>query len=265
MPNKVAVITGSTRGIGFGLADAFLGKGCSVIVSGRSQGAVDSAIAKLQSKYKTAQFFGVPCDVSQLQHIQSLWDKTVQKFGHIDIWVNNAGWSGEEGMVWERPAGELASIAETNILGAIYGSQVAMGGMLKQGYGAIYNMEGMGADGRKHAGLTMYGTSKYAIHYFTESFALEAKGTPVIIGSLRPGMVITDMIVDRYKDRPADWERAKKIFNIIADTVENVTPWLVDKMLENKKSGAILSYSSSLTLTWRFMTSRFSKRDLFAK
>jgi short-subunit dehydrogenase len=140
-----------------------------------------------------------------------------------------------------------------------------MRGMLQQGYGAIYNMEGMGADGRKHAGLTLYGTSKYAIDYFTESLALEAKETPVIIGRLRPGMVFTDMIVDRYKDRPSDWERAKKIFNIIADTVENVSPWLVKRMLENHKSGAVLSYSSSLKLMGRFLKSRFIKRDLFSK
>lgn len=265
MPNKVVVITGSTRGIGFGLADAFLKRGCSVVVSGRSQETVDTSVATLQTKHANSQAFGIPCDVGQPEQVQTLWDKSIQKLGQVDIWVNNAGWSGEHGMVWERPAQELASIAETNILGAIYGSQVAMRGMLKQGSGAIYNMEGMGSDGRKHAGLTMYGTSKYAIHYFTKSFTLEAKGTPVIIGSLRPGMVITDMIVDRYKNRPADWERAKKIFTIIADTVENVSPWLVDHMLQNQKSGAILSYTSRLTLMWRFMTSRFSKRDLFTK
>lgn len=265
MSNKIVVITGSTRGIGFGLAEAFLRKGCSVVVSGRSQEAVDKSVTELQSKYKAVQIFGYPCDVSQPEQVHALWDKTVQQYGRVDIWVNNAGWSGEEGMVWERPAGEIASIAGTNIIGTIYGSQVAMRGMVKQGSGAIYNMEGMGSDGRKHAGLTMYGTSKYAIHYFTESFALEAKDTPIIIGSLRPGMVITDMIVDRYKNRPADWERAKKIFNIIADTVENVSPWLADQMLENKKNGAILSYSSSVTLIWRFMTSRFTKRDLFAQ
>lgn len=265
MSNKVVVITGSTRGIGFGLADAFLTRGCAVVISGRSQAAVDKSVQELRSKHKDAQVTGVPCDVSQPEQQQTLWDKAILQFGRVDIWVNNAGWSGEEGMVWERPSGELASIAETNILGTLYGSQVAMRGMLMQGDGAIYNMEGMGSDGRKHAGLTMYGTSKYAVHYFTESFALEAKGTPIVIGSLRPGMVITDMIVDRYKNRPADWERAKKIFNIIADTVENVSPWLVDQMLANTKSGAVLSYSSSLTLMWRFATSRFSKRDLFTK
>jgi NAD(P)-dependent dehydrogenase (short-subunit alcohol dehydrogenase family) len=265
MPNKVVVITGSTRGIGFGMAEAFLSRGCSIVISGRSQEAVNMSLAKLQAKNTGAQVIGVPCDISQPEQAQALWDRSVERFGRVDIWVNNAGWSGEEGKVWDRPTEELASIAGTNILGVIYGSQVAMRGMLKQGFGAIYNMEGMGSDGRKHAGLTMYGTSKYAVHYFTESFALEAKGTPIIIGSLRPGMVITDMIVDRYKNRPADWERAKKIFNIIADTVENVSPWLADQMLQNQKSGAILAYSSSLTLMWRFMTSRFSKRDLFTK
>ncbi|MBN1454582.1 MAG: hypothetical protein JW963_26430 [Anaerolineales bacterium] len=59
--------------------------------------------------------------------------------------------------------------------------------------------------------------------------------TPLIIGALRPGMVITDMIVDRYKDRPAEWKRAKKIFNIIADRVENVTPWLARQIIANQK------------------------------
>jgi NAD(P)-dependent dehydrogenase (short-subunit alcohol dehydrogenase family) len=123
-------------------------------------------------------------------------------------------------MVWERPEGELSSVIATNVLGIIYGSQVAMRGMLAQGHGAIYNMEGMGSDGRKHAGLTTYGTSKYAVHYFTESLALEVKEKPVIVGSLRPGMVVTALLTERYKDRSEEWERTKKIFNIIADEVE---------------------------------------------
>ena len=88
--------------------------------------------------------------------------------------------------------------------------------------------------GVKHAGLKIYGTSKYAVHYFTESLALEAKETPVIVGSLRPGMVVTDLLTERYKGRPEEWERAKKIFNIIADKVENVTPWLAKRMLANQ-------------------------------
>ena len=265
MPSKHVIITGSTRGIGYGLAKSFLSHGCSVTISGRGAKAVDKTVADLKSRYEAGFIFGQACDVTILEQVQSLWDRSVEQFGKVDIWINNAGTSGERGLIWELPADEVHIPITTNVLGTVYGVQVAMKGMLTQGVGAIYNMEGMGSDGRKHAGLTMYGTSKCAIHYLTESLALEAKDTPVIIGALRPGMVITDMITDRYKDRPEEWERAKRIFNIIADRVENVTPWLAEKVLANQKSGATLAYSSTWKLFWRFLSQPFVKRDLFSK
>jgi NAD(P)-dependent dehydrogenase (short-subunit alcohol dehydrogenase family) len=263
MPSKHIVITGSTRGIGHGLANSFLSRGCHVTISGRSEETVDKAVADLKSKYEAGLVFGQACDVTVPEQVQSLWDRSVEQFGKVDIWVNNAGTSGERGLVWELPANEVHIPITTNILGTVYGAQAAMQGMLAQGFGAIYNLEGMGSDGRKHAGLTLYGTSKYAIHYLSEGLALEAKDTPVIIGALRPGMVITDMITDRYKDRPDEWERAKKIFNIIADKVENVTPWLAEKILANQKNGAILAYSSTWKLLWKFVSQPFYKRNLF--
>lgn len=261
---KHIVITGSTRGIGYGLAEAFLARGCSLTVSGRGKDAVAGAAANLRAGGDAKNVLGVACDVTNPEQIQALWDRTARKFGTIDIWINNAGDSGEQGFVWELGADEAQQPITTNVLGTVYGAQVAMRGMLAQGLGAIYNMEGMGSDGRKHAGLTMYGTSKYAVHYFTESLALEARDTPVIVGALRPGMVITELITDRYRDRPEEWERAKKIFNIIADRVENVTPWLADRILTNRKNGAILSYSSSWKLLWRFLRQPIARRNLFA-
>ena len=264
MPAKHILITGSTRGIGYGLAKSFLSHGCAVTVSGRSKEAVNKAVADLSSRYEAELVFGQACDVTVPEQVLSLWERSVEQFGKVDIWVNNAGTSGERGLVWELPANEVQIPITTNVLGTVYGAQVAMKGMLAQGFGAIYNMEGMGSDGRKHAGLTMYGTSKYAIHYFTEGLALEAKDTPVIIGALRPGMVITEMITDRYKDRPEEWERAKKIFNIIADRVENVTPWLAAKILANQKNGVILAYSSTWKLLWKFISQPIYKRNLFS-
>jgi len=262
---KHIVITGSTRGIGHGLAEAFLSRGCSVTVSGRTEETVRKSVAGLKSKYVANHVTGLACDVTVPDQVQALWDQSASKFGKVDIWINNAGLSGEQGSVWELSAEDAQIPIKTNILGTIYGTQVSMHGMLSQGFGAIYNMEGMGSDGRKHPGLTLYGTSKYAVHYFTESLALEAKNTPVIVGALRPGMVITDMIVSRYENRPEEWERAKKIFNVIADAVENVAPWLADKILANQKNGAILAYSSSLKLLWRFASQPFIKRDLFSE
>ena len=263
MPVKHIVITGSTRGIGAGLAEAFLARGCSVTVSGRGNETVSTMVANLKSRYEAKRVFGLACDVTVPEQVQALWDRSIEQFGKIDIWINNAGSSGELGMVWELPSDDVQVPITTNILGTVYGAQVAMKGMLTQGLGAIYNMEGMGSDGRKHTGLTLYGTSKYAVHYFTESLALEAKGTPVIVGALRPGMVITNLITDRYESRPEEWERAKKIFNIIADKVENVSPRLADRILTNQKNGAILAHSSSWKLLWRFVSQPFAKRNLF--
>jgi NAD(P)-dependent dehydrogenase (short-subunit alcohol dehydrogenase family) len=177
--------------------------------------------------------------------------------------VNNAGYSGEMGMVWERPAEEAQSVIATNLMGTILGSQAALRGMRSQGGGAVYNMEGMGGDRRKHAGLTFYGTTKYAIHYFTASLALEAKDTGIVVGGLRPGMVATDLLRDRYKDRPEEWERARKIFNILAERAESVTPWLARQMLDNQKNGAILSYSTPWKMYWKFISSPFVKRNVF--
>ena len=258
------VITGSTRGIGFGLAEAFLDLACSITVSGRKAQDVHVVVKDLQSRFSPERVAGLACDVNVPAQLQALWNSSVEKFGKVDIWVNNAGWSGNTGEVWTQPSKMISGVINTNLLGTIYGAQIAMQGMLAQGYGAIYNMEGMGADGRKHAGLTIYGTSKSAVHYFTESMALEAKGTPVLIGGLRPGMVITGLITGRYIDKPDELQRVKKVFNIIADRVENVSPWLAKRMLANRKNGAILAYSSIWRLMWRLAMQPFVRRDLFS-
>ena len=261
--SKHIVITGSTRGIGYGLANAFLARGCSVSISGRSETASAEAASRLAKDHGAQRIFSLACDVSVPAKVQNLWEAAKTRFGHVDIWINNAGQSGNEGKVWERPVEEVRLVIATNVLGTVYGTQVAVKGMLEQGHGAIYNMEGMGSDGRKHAGLTMYGASKYAVHYFNESMALELKDGPVIIGSLRPGMVITNFITDRYQDRPEDFERVKRIFNIIADRVENVTPWLADRILANQKHGVILAYSPTWKILWRMISSPFVKRNVF--
>lgn len=263
MSPKAIVITGSTRGIGYGLADAFLQMGCAVTISGRSRESTTAALSGLAASRGLDRVFGYACDVTDPAQVMSLWDQSVNRFGKVDIWVNNAGYAGEMGMVWERPFEEVERVIDVNLAGTILGSQVAMRRMKTQGSGAIYNMEGMGSDGRKHSGLTLYGTTKYAVHYFTESLAREAKGTGILVGALRPGMVATDLLRDRYRDRPEEWERAKRIFNILAEPVERVTPMLARQVLANRRNGAILSYSSTLKLLWKFVRSPFRKEKVF--
>lgn len=260
---KSIVITGSTRGIGLGLADSFLALGCAVTVSGRSPEAVEEAVARLSAQHGPERIFGQACDVQDFEQVQTLWDAASSRFGRVDIWINNAGIGHAQENFHELPPDRIEAVVATNLVGAMFGSKVALLGMLEQGHGAIYNMEGLGSGGRKVEGTSVYATSKAGLRYFDEVLAQEAEGTPVLVGALRPGMVMTDLVTDPYEGRPEDWERARRIFNIIGDRVETVTPWLAQQVLDNDKNGAVISWSSNLKIMGRFLTARFRKRDIF--
>jgi NAD(P)-dependent dehydrogenase (short-subunit alcohol dehydrogenase family) len=260
---KTVVITGSSRGIGYGLADSFLDLGCAVVVSSRTSEAVDKAVAELSAKHGADHVLGWPCDVTDFVQVQALWDAAMAHFGRIDIWINNAGLSNPMQKFWEHPTERLRAVVETNLLGAMYGCKVAVQGMLDQGFGAIYNLEGFGSDERKMDGLTLYGLTKCALRYLDEALAKEVDGMPVRVGAFRPGMVITDLVTGQYDKDSAEWEQAKRIFNIIADRPETVTPWLARQALANDKNGARIAWSSLWKIGWRFLTARFRKRDLF--
>jgi len=264
MTKKSIVITGSSRGIGFGLASEFLERGCHVAINGRSQGSVDRAIELLKRDFEPGSLVGVPGDVSDQQTHQALWDRVVTTFGQVDIWINNAGMGHPLEMIWELPEETVQQVVDINVKGLIFGSQTAVQGMLEQGYGHIYNMEGFGSNGRMRTGLSVYGTSKAAVHYFSNALTAETSETPVKVSTLSPGMVITDLILEQYKDDPQGLEDAKKIFNTLADKVETVTPWLVDKVLSNDKSGAKINWLTPGKLFFRFATAQFSKRDIFS-
>lgn len=263
MTEAKVVITGGTRGIGFGLAEALLERSCRVVVSGREEGSTRQAVRRLQSVGGEGQVWGQSCDVMDPTAVRDLWDFAEASMGSVGIWVNNAGISNESAPLWEVPELELKAVVETNLLGAMYGCQVAVKGMLEGGGGAIYNMEGMGSDGRTHEGLIPYGTTKYGLDYLTKSLAKELEGTGVIVAALRPGMVVTDLITEPYRDQPEEWKRVKPIFNIIADRVERVAPWLADQILENRANGAVLQRVSSLRMMSRFITRPLWGRNLF--
>lgn len=258
------VITGSTRGIGFGLADSFLLRGCSVTVSGRTQEAVHAAMTKLCAKHDPQRVHGWPCDVRDHAQLQALWDAATDRFGQVDIWINNAGVGQAQVSVWEQSPESAMRIIDTNVVGTIFGIMVAIPGMLRQGSGALYNMFGAGSDGWRIPGLALYSTSKRAVSYLTKALVQEVRKTPLIVGAISPGMVVTDLITDQYEGRPDDWKRAKRIFNLIADRVETVTPWLVDRILSNRRNGATIAWLTPAKTLGRFMIAPFRRRDIFS-
>ncbi len=260
---KTIVITGSTRGIGYGLADEFLARGCQVVVNGRSPASVEKAIATLSQKYGPDRVVGQPGDVTRLEDHQALWDTAVARFAQVDIWINNAGIGHPMRMVWELPEELINQVIDIDLKGLIFGAQVAIRGMMAQGFGHVYNMEGFGSDGRTRPGLSLYGSTKSAVRFLSRSLTKETANTPVKVSTLSPGMVITEFITGQYKDDPQGLEDAKQIFNTLADKVETVTPWLAEKVLANDKSGAHINWLTNAKIIQRFATARFTKRDLF--
>lgn len=256
---KHIVITGSTRGIGFGLAREFLQAGCRVTINGRSHESVERALTTLKESYPNADdaVYGYAASIESREALEMLWDAAEKKFGKIHIWINNAGIDQVRKYFWEMDATEYEQVIQTNLLGMFHGSHVAFQQMLKQKDGQIFNMEGFGSNGMMREKMTLYGTSKSALSYFTRSLALEAKNTNVKVGTLSPGMVATDFLKNSLD------EHNKKIYNILGDKVEPVTKFLATKMLQNEENDAKIQWLTKPKVIWRFATSMFVKRDIF--
>ena len=261
--NKIVVITGSTRGIGLGLACEFLKRECSVVISSRTPDAVTQTVSALAQEYDAARVFGCACDVAHYDQVQTLWDAAHQHFGRIDIWINNAGIGHPDIPFWELPHAQAAQVVDINLTGTLYGTHVALNGMRAQGGGFIYMMEGFGSTGRTREGMSVYGSTKAAVHYFARALLKDTANSDVKIGSLSPGMVVTDFVSDQYKGREEEYQRAKDAFNLFGDRVETVTPWLVENMLKNDRTGARFQWLTQSKFFGRLFMSRFKKRDLF--
>jgi NAD(P)-dependent dehydrogenase (short-subunit alcohol dehydrogenase family) len=250
---KAIVITGSTRGIGFGLAKEFLKRGCAVAIAGRNADALSLAVAELVSGHSLNNVYGQVCDVTDFDSLQQLWDASERRFGRVDIWINNAGISHRQADIPMLTAEDLRAVIGTNILGTLYGASVAMRGMRARGGGAIYNLEGLGSDGRRMRGIHLYGMSKYAVSYITDALADEAEGSGVIVGAIRPGMVLTELITTQFTGREADWRRLQRMFRIVASSVEEVAPRIAAGVLANKRNRARIRAGGMMRMLGRII------------
>ena len=123
LQDKIIIITGSTRGFGYAIAQACLAAGAVVVITGRSQEAIDRALSRLQEPDRTA---GVIVDVQDETQVHHLAELVIQRYGHFDIWINNAGYSSAAGMILDMNPREALEMFMANDLGALHGTQAAM-------------------------------------------------------------------------------------------------------------------------------------------
>lgn len=260
---KNIVITGSTRGIGLAMAKEFLKAGCNITLSGRGK-TLSQSVKEELNPYKDCYIY-ISCNVQHKSDLQMLWDSSKQKWGKIDVWINNAGQNAPNEFLYETEKSYVENIISTNITGMIYGCQVAAKGMIAQKQGAIYSMEGLGSNNMIQAKTIIYGTTKHALTYFMKGLAKEIEGTGVIAGRLSPGMMLTDFITKTPNGAVAAIEtdeRFKKLFNILADKPETVAAFFIPKILANTKNNAQIAWLTNAKVAKRFLLSPIVKRKL---
>ena len=191
MNTKVVLITGALTGIGRATALAFAKEGAQVVVSGRHDEEGKKLAAELRKAGAEADF--VRSDVRHEDDVRNLIDKTVARFGRLDVAVNNAGTEGKPGPVTEQTAESYAATFDTNVLGTLLSMKHELRVMVPQGSGSIVNVSS--AYGRVGAaGASVYVASKHAVEGLTKSAALEVAGTGVRVNVVAPGTTDTGML-----------------------------------------------------------------------
>ena len=257
---KTVVITGGTRGIGLGMAKEFLSRGNNVVITGTSEESVSRGLKDIGDN---SNVIGVPCLVENTDSIEMVWDKAIERFSTVDVWINNAGAATSRNSLEELSYDEITRTIDTNLTGTILATRIVSSRMLKQGSGQIYMFEGFGSNGQLQKGISVYGSTKRALRYFTAAAANEFKDTPIVIGSISPGIVTTDLLLRSSKSSEKDWEKAKKVLNVLADRAEIVTPWLVDEVLKNNKNGAKIAWLTTIKVLGRLIFGRlFCKKQV---
>jgi NAD(P)-dependent dehydrogenase (short-subunit alcohol dehydrogenase family) len=198
MTSPVVLITGALTGIGRAAAVAFAKKGAKVVVAGRRD-EVGQALAKeLRSLGSEAEF--INADVRKEDDVRALVDKTVARFGRLDVAVNNAGTEGQVGPITDQTAESYAATFDTNVLGVILSMKHEVRAMQGQGGGSIINISSTyGHEGA--AGASIYVGSKHAVEGSTKSVALEIAKSGIRVNGVAPGPTDTGMLT-RFTGTP---------------------------------------------------------------
>ena len=264
------VITGSAQGFGFEMAKVFRRNNFNVMLSDINESGLTKAKEMLLREHGDGLVETTVCDVTNSSNLENLWNHTVSTFKGVDIWVNNAGVNQPDKPVCELTEKDIDFLLNIDLKGTINGSRIAFNGMLKQGYGKIYNVEGFGSDDATMPGLSIYGTAKRAVTYFSEALAKESKklyNNRIKVTRLAPGIMITNFITNANggKTKIELSEKTKRIYNILGDYPSTIAEYVVPKMIKNTKNGNQIIWLSNTRAFGKFIKATFKKQDFFNK
>jgi len=235
------------------------------MICSRTQTKVDKLKEELSQDYP-GQVYGHPVDVSNYESVAELAKYAMEQWNKIDIWINNAGTTGyDHSRLYNQSPEMIDTIVNTNLTGTLYSCKAAITQMRANGGGHIFNMDGLGSDGRVQLFYTTYGSTKRAIPYASRSLEKELNEDTELedhigIHTLSPGMVLTELLLKNTK------KSSRSFFNILAERPSTVADILVPKIRAiqgTEKTGEYLKILSNPKIIWRFMTKWRYKNRFF--
>ena len=187
LDGKVALITGGGRGIGQAIARAYAAEGAKLALAARTDAELEETAQNIRDQYGS-DVITVLTDVTDRDQVENAVAQTLQRYGVIDVLVNNAGNTGEIGPLWLLDPDRWANTISVHVLGTFYGCRAAIPAMLERGNGRIVNMSGVGGPND-----TSYDAAKTAIVNMTENLSVELAGTGITVNAISPGSIHTRM------------------------------------------------------------------------
>ena len=265
---KTVVITGSGRGFGLEMIKEFRLRDFNVVlcdVNEESLKISEQEVIELPGKGKVLAVAG---DITKEEDVTNIINKAVSTFKTIDIWINNAGVNQKMTPVWDIEEKTVNRLIDVDLKGTIICSKEIMKVFKSQGYGSIYNVEGFGSNEEKQVGLSLYGTAKRGLTYFTDALTFEVKksGLNIIVGKITPGIMITNFIDTSLGDGDKFElnEKTKNIYNILGDYPETIAKWTVERVVKNNKNGAKIMWLTKTRAMGKFLKATFKKNDYFS-
>lgn len=213
LEQKVAVITGSSRGIGLAIAREFVSEGAKVVITSSRRENVEAAVRS----FPEGSVYGYACDVSSYEAMEGLVNAAVDRFGAIDCFINNAGITDTFESVADSSPEDWGRVIDTNLKGTYYGSRAAVRYYLDSGRkGKIINLAGSGTDRKSNTPyISAYGSTKAAIARFTFAMAEEYRQSGISVMLLHPGLVRTSIVTPA--NPTPEFIRQLDTFNTIQD------------------------------------------------
>lgn len=218
LKGKVAIVTGGTKGIGRGIAEALVQEGINVCVSARTRSEIDETVASLMALGKGSAT-GIVCDVRIYAQVKALFELTVVELGGLDILVNNAG-IGIFSPVEEMSPEDFRAVLETNLFGVFYCCHEAIPLMKQRGGGYIINISSL-AGANPHPRMAAYNASKFGLNGFSEALMQEVRHDGIKVSYIMPGSVNTEFGGDSPSDQNSWQLQPSDIARVVIDLLHH--------------------------------------------